>query len=304
MSSKKKAWSGSGPVKFAASRVGCFYNVFLIALQFRMLFISIPLSNELDYPDKTLLTSTIENAEAVIGNVVLFVVWLWLGLRQKTLVKLFNRLSSFRGATFYRNDDNLSDSSRTFFVMIFLTNIIVWTVSISTDILAYNPLVLTQFSVTVPSFVLTWFVTQYIFAVKFIEKGFSALNRYLEKSVNSSVDHDNRLFVATLAPINDSDVLKIRTIRRAHNNLYEIAMDISDFYSLPILLTVAFYCYIAIYVTYYLVMPFVIAVEDQSDLMMVNSIFTIASVILPIAILATGVTNVINEVHVMFLMRD
>lgn len=293
----KGPWLGSINLRFAPSRLGCIYNAFLVPLQFRMLFIAWPLEYAYDFPDKTSMMQTISKSESVLHNTTLFVVWLTLGLRQKAAVNILNRLLSFDGAKFHRNGDNRSESCRTFFTVVFLTNVVVWAGLLFTEQWAYHALVLTWFGVIVPSFALTWFVVQYVFVVKLIEKRFGALNRFLLVNfVSPSSRLEPRLSFAGDTVIHDSRGREIRTISRAHTNLYEIAMDISDFYSLPIFFTIAFVSFTTLYNTYYMTVPFFNKVDDRAFWIIVNCIFWILSVMLPVIMLTSGVTNVTKEV--------
>lgn len=295
---KRGAGQGSPDVQFVACRLGRLYGLLLVPLQFRMVLIAWPVQFAYEYPDKSSMSKTISECESVLHNTVLFVVWLAAAVKQKTAVKILNRLVSFDVVTFCRDEDSFSESSRWFFALGSSANVLVWTGLLFTEWWTYRAPVLTWFAIIVPTFFLTWFLMQYVFVVKLIEKRFRALNRaVLAESVDSSMGFQQRSPVARNALMNDSRGPKITTISRGHTNLYEIAMDTSDFYSLPILLTIAFVSYTALYNTYYITVPFFNEVEEDVLWIIVNCVFWVISVMFPVAMLTFGVTNVAREVH-------
>lgn len=288
---------GFSQMQLVSSRRGCFYNLLLIVLQLRIFVAVWPGADELEYPDVTTLTAAIATAQSVLHNVVLYLILLTLGLRQKTVVKLLNRLISVDSSTFDRHKDYFSDTSGRFFFLVLFMGIIVWTVTLVTQYIGHHSAVVTWFRSILPFFVITCFEIKYVFVLNLIGKRFRALNRaLLRNSDRSAVEFEDRLFFTRDLLIKDPCGPTVNSIRRAHTNLYEISMGISDYYSLPILFAIGGVTYTALYVTYYMVAPFFAPVGNGSAWIVCNCTSWLIIVMTPIILLASGVTNVAKEV--------
>ena len=296
---KKGTKQISPPVQFSTSNLGCFYNLILLFAQIYMLTLSIPLLEEMDYPEQSDLTVIIEEVESVFGNLFLFCIWLIIGFRQKTAVKLINRLLSVDNRTVSCNSNYFTDSSGNFFAISFAVNIAVSVGLVVTEMIAYNIFVLTLFAVMLTSFILAWFTIQYVFVIKLIENRFKGLNRALRDHLALSCSSDFRLaqlFSVRAATIKYSRELRIFTIRKAHMNLCEISDEIAEFYSFPILLTIAYASFTIIYNAYYLVIACILSDDNLNEFVIINAILWLASHMIPLAMLAATVDNISREV--------
>lgn len=289
--SRKIAWQNVPTIQFTPSRLGCIYNLSLLLVQTRVLISSIPLEYTKDYSKRMPFSDIISVISCLFANSVLFAIWLILGFRQKTAVRLLNRLLSLDSAIFFPNESYRLQSSGRFFGLVLSTYAFVWTGLLLTQQLTYHPWVITWFSVALPSTIVAGFFAEYTFVVKLIEKRFRALNEALLDNFSP------RLFITADEDNRCSFPSKISEIRRVYANLYEVTSEVSEWWSLPILLPIAYNSYMLVCSSYYVVLPFVNVTMVQTKLMMINSIFWLTSEIMPIAMLTTAVNNVNAEVN-------
>lgn len=276
---------------FAHSGAGSVYNVILIVLLVGLNFVSVPLLYEGEYLSKTPFTETIEVTQAVGGNAVVVFIWLLNLLRQKTMVKIINRLMNV-DATVFR----LTETNRNYFVLLFLTNFSVWILLIVSNQQSYHTAVLGFMNEIVPGVIINWFMIQYVVTVKLIEKRFSALNRALLDSPTSSIVVPIRSLILGCVSADDIDFPNVLSFRRAHSDLYEISCQVAEFYSLPIVFAIAFGCFSIIYNAYWVVVPFVFVSEDEPTFMIVNAISWLGAWMLPITTLALAINAVTAQV--------
>lgn len=282
--------------EFVSSQTGSVYNCALVLVQLCLAGLSIPMEFGVPYPGKTEVTAMIEICLAVFGNAVVVVVWLMYCIRQNDLVTLTNRLTKV-DATFDRLNGARVISGLRYFVILLATNTLAWIQLLFSEEVAFHAPVITWFSFITPSIIVNWFILQYVIALKLIKNRLKHLNKLLHGCPINSIVFPLRSFLIESVSIDELQVPTIVSLRRAHTCLYEISRGVADFYSLPILMAVGFVSFLSFYNAYILIAPFVINIEKPTDWMIVNSIFWLVVLIMPIAMLAAGVNGVTAEVR-------
>ncbi|XP_011299249.1 uncharacterized protein [Fopius arisanus] len=274
---------------------GVVYIYILIIIVFGVSFITVPLMNaDVSYLDADLL-DTFEATKGVFGLIVMFVIWLAVASRYKTVLKILNKMVEMDNEMLVLQDLYYLETSKRQILILFLVNFVLWIVNFFLEILSdsdrwklWTPLVL-------PSIIMNWYIMQYILILVMIENRFVSVNRGLIVIANCRLEmffHSDvrRADVSERAIVNN-----FMTLKRAHSILAGICRDISSYYSFPILPTVAFFCGASIYHSYYVMVPLVMKTDQQSIMEIANMICWLIIQMLPLIVLSVCVTRVLNQ---------
>ena len=284
--------------QFAYSKLGCFYNIFLIISAFGISFKTVPLVYDNYYPYKSELTESIEIAESICGMAIIMFLFMFMCAKQNCQVRLLNRLINVNDHIIGLNDSDRHVDSKSYFFLLFLVNTLVWVEVILSDVNAYGSMIFNWVNDIIPGMIINWFILQYVVTLKLIENRFKKLNRILLDTSRFSIVQPIQSLMTGNVRTSAFYVPRIVTFRRAHASLYEISCEVSDFYALPILVTIAFSCYSVIYNAYFLMMPFVLRLDSNTIQMIANSVAWLIGLMLPITMLAVGVDRTTVEVFI------
>ncbi|XP_063993685.1 uncharacterized protein LOC135171228 [Diachasmimorpha longicaudata] len=279
--------------KSCVSAVVYIYIMMIIILAASVL--TVPLINA-ETPDSDAdLLDTFEAAKGVLGVIVLLLVWLIVSFRYKTTVKILNKIVEMDNEMLMLHDLYYLESSKPEILIMYLVNIIVWVAIFVLEIVSIPDSWRTWIPLLLPSFVMNWFIMQYILILVMIENRFVSVNRAFIMISNSRIE---TFFHADVRPVDVSERMIVNnfiTLRRAHSMLADICRDVADYYSLPILPTIAFFCGASIYYSYYIIVPLVAKARQQSVLEIINMSCWLLMQILPIVVLSVCVTRVHNQ---------
>lgn len=291
-----------GRIKFSISRLGSFYNIVLLAVHLRLLTLGMHTVYSDQYPGKSTVTETIELLVTLFGNSVLTMIYLMLAIRQRAAVRVLNRLLSLHDGISDRNDKYTCESCRNYFLLVSLANLVVLIGIQTMGWLGFEYSFIGMVRIDWPIAIISWFMTQYIFVVKFMYHPLKYVNRRLADCSAATLSvNARRLFVVRDAPLNESLVESVTGLRRVHDELYQIATEVSDFYSFPMLLSITHLVTVVVYSAYYLILPFVVMSDTQTTLMIIHSVVYMICTFLPIAVLTLEITRFTTEVHTLFI---
>ena len=283
-------------IQFAYSKLGCFYNILLIIFTLGISFLTIPLVHDNNYPYKSELTQSIEFAQSTCGIAIVIFLFLFVCAKQNCQVELLNRLMNVNDHIIGLSDSDRPVDGKRYFFLLFLVNALVWVQVMFSDVNAYGSTIVNWVNDLIPSMIINWFIIEYVIMVKLIKNRFQKLNRILlDTSRSSTVQTIQSLMMGNVRS-SAFYVSKIVKFRRAYASLYEISCEVSDFYALPILVTIAFSCYSVVYNAYFLIMPFVLRLDGNTIHMITNSVAWLIGLMLPITMLAVGVDRTTVEV--------
>lgn len=293
----KKLSKTSATIHFDYSFIGAVYNVFLMVCLIGINCKSIPLVYEIVYLFKSKLTTAIELVEAICGNLAVQIVWLSFCIKQTTAVGLMNRLTKIDRLIRDLSGD-CDESNRSYFLLLFFGNVLMRIAVIVTNQMCFNSPILGWFNNIVPCMIVNWLMIQYVMVIKLIEAHFRRLNRCLLRNARSLIIRPFRSMIMESSAMDDYLPPKIIAFRRMHVSLYEITSDVADFYSLPIVMAIAFSCYSIVYNSYYAVLPVVVKIENNGPIMFVASVLWLSSMGIPIVVLSASVESIADQVFV------
>ncbi|THK33153.1 gustatory receptor 16 [Diachasma alloeum] len=274
---------------------GIVYTYILVVIVFAASIITVPLINSETLHSDGDLLETFEAVKGVFGLIVVLVIWLIVAFRYKKVLKILNKIVEMDNEMLMLQDLYYLETSKRRILVMFGGNSIMWVVIFVLEILSvpdwwkiWTPLLL-------PSFVMNWYIMQYILMLVMIENRFVSVNRGFIMISNSRIE---TFFHADVRPADVSErviVNNFMTLRRAHAVLSGICRDISDYYSFPILPTVTFFCGASIYHSYYIIVPLVAKTRQRSILESTNMVCWLMMQVLPVVVLSVCVTRVLNQ---------
>lgn len=281
---------------FWYSHVGLVYNGVLSVIVFILSFSSIRAIHSTDFLYKTQTVETIGVTKSVAGTIVLLIIWMYICMKQRTAVKIANRISDIDIAMSRLKHIYETKSSNLRIILIIVANLFIWVNLIWMDIVGFEVLfVSTAVTTVLPSFVFNWFLIQYSLVLMALENRFHAINQGISRLSKAN---------CRLVSMDRSVLRNLLDIKTSHEILYDICCEITDIYSLPVLLIITALCGALLNTAYYLIMPFLLETQDVSLLNTLDSLAYLAMEIFPIIILSTSVSRVTGEVRNRYLERE
>ena len=212
--------------------------------------------------------------------------------RQKT-TEIYNKLVRIKDiANVLSNSSEKIVKKSAFQAMkIFSIALILWISQVSTSIFQQN--IETFFLHTLP-FLLCYLtihspVLEYIFLLLFIKEKFKVINE-----LNYELPTSNKIFRTSI------DIYKLQTACKLHSELYELSLNISQFFSLPIFLCI-FQMFSALLIYSYIIVKPLVFVERVDYYVYLSCLFRIAQITFLLLTLNMYATSVIAEVVRKFL---
>ncbi|XP_043285759.1 putative gustatory receptor 28b [Venturia canescens] len=284
-------------IKFVDLRFGFVYNVALVIGDLLISIICVKRIFAIDYTFKTALTFTIDIALTIYGISLVNALWLLTCIKRGHMARLLNRLVKVDSSICRLSSSKRISLSRSHMIGTFVVLVIIWVVLTVADNQAYHTIIFDWLNDIFPMFIIDQFMLQYILMVKVLEIHYKNLNNAAidfsmastTKTFRSFVHHDEiTLMHCDYFP-------KINDFRQAHRTLCEIGSDVAEFYSLPILLTLALSCSGIIYNAYLLCTPFAFDVEIDTKLIVIESVAYVLVLLVPIALLGQGIDGLTHE---------
>ncbi|XP_011308321.1 uncharacterized protein [Fopius arisanus] len=293
----------SGRLEIHTSRIGYAYSLFLVVVIFGLDFYSIPYTYQMQYIGDSVLTRRLKLTKAVIGTIVLFLVWFIMCLRQRVLTDIISKwINVDREMTSYNQIHQMRASSPLLMVF-FISNLMIWAGVITTDVLileAFGANVLFWVSMIIPSFIVSWLLIQYTMVLCLLTLRFQSVNRTIVKlnGVSEGISLDHYITPVLRVPLDRSIVGTLLAVKKIHAHYYEVSNDIANFYAVPLLFAVTFYCGTIIYSAYYLIIPLIsISWGDRIVLNTANAVLMLIMQLFPIVMMAICVNRLTHEMN-------
>ena len=300
--SKKGNWQTDLPMKFQSSGFCALYNICLVVADSVVVYMALPTAVDKEYPGKTSMTVTLDVVGYLLGITTTLTIWILLAFRRKTVVNMLNRFIKVDIILESINESDIPDSFPFYYLTLIIWNTIIRVIFIVCDCLSSGSCdpkksYLYYFLFGVPGYFVSIFLIQYTIAIKVIENRFRLINRILDRyGFERSSNLEDRLWLTSELHSNEEKIEKISILRREYANLLKIAKELGKLNSVPILLTLAFECYMFIYAAYYFVTTIFMSATDVNAWLIVNAVTWLSSKLGPIPALAIAVSSVVSEV--------
>jgi len=288
---------------FQYSKLGIIYNVVLSSLMIVSNYFSIPFRLNWNYKIKTNLTVDIAVLQTVLGALVICVILISYCIKQKSLVRIANRLIIIE-----HEIDRLYDlyhplqRQRIFYTMIIvcILKICLLILLLFTQIITGHTDPISWLTDVLPTFHVSWLLIQYFLLVTVIQTDFADVNRVIQSLTRTNAP-DLRLqslYQTRRIIINNSTVYQLLQLRDVHCHLCEISEDVSSFYSLPVLFGIVFLFLTLIYNGYYF-LSFLLMTDNilNYSYSIIDVIVWIILLIYPIFLLTNKITRILIEVR-------
>ncbi|KYN09743.1 Putative gustatory receptor 28b [Trachymyrmex cornetzi] len=287
---------------FQCSKLGIVYNVVLTSLIIALYCMSIPYILNEYYHDKTNLTVGIEVLQSVLGALVSCVILISYCIKQKSLVRIANRLITIEHEIQRLYDlCYLLRRQRIFYTMIIvcILKICLLILLLFTDILVIQIVRFSWLTIGLLIFLVGWLLIQYFLLVTVIQTGFVDVNRAIQNltRINTPDLRLQSLCQTRRIIVNNSTVHQLLQLRDVHCHLCEISEDVSSFYSLPVLFGIIFVFPTLIYSSYYLFSPLLMTndILNLNYSYIFNLIVWMIFLIYPIFLLTNRITRILIE---------
>lgn len=277
-------------IRFVSSKLAMFYNGILACLTIYPSYITIRYLTSSEYMKNIELEKVIDEAQSAFAMITSTFIIVSACVRQKSVVILANKLSDI-----YRlvvdlaidvDDTNTIISCVKKIVLVNLVTTIIWIASSPPE--DYQNVSYFIFMIFY-NIVIHAMLLQYSLVLKLLHQLYRSLNADLSSLLNgsSSISTDN----------NDVQLMskRLKHLRQIHVTLCRISQDVSDFYSLPMLLCVTHVFLTMIIYCYYVVMTLIQwNIDEKPILVILNcvTLVTLLAVSTTILARAAGVTAV------------
>ncbi|THK33128.1 uncharacterized protein LOC114841392 [Diachasma alloeum] len=207
--------------------------------------------------DKWMMFDYAKSFQTILGSLIVIVLWIYCFLKQNSLIKMANKFIEI---------DNFFEKYRHIFQLTGFKDVIPFTVifiimSIAEVVMenaAYGYYgkylwYIWWYKYLFPHFVLMTFILQYATVIRSMRIRMESLNRGLAKLTSSSHDFQNKFTVAGRMFTNEMMLESFDSIRNLYEELYKLSVEISEFYSFPILLVMAYVTFLIVTLAYCLV---------------------------------------------------
>ncbi|KYM88346.1 Putative gustatory receptor 28b [Atta colombica] len=266
-------------------------------------YFSIPFRLNWNYKIKTNLTVDIAVLQTVLGALVICVILISYCIKQKSLVRIANRLIIIE-----HDIDRLYDlyyplqRQRIFYTMIIvcILKICLLILLLFTQIVTGHTDPISWLTDVLPTFHVGWLLIQYFLLVTVIQTDFADVNRLIQSLTRTNAP-DLRLqslYQTRRIIINNSTVYQLLQLRDVHCHLCKISEDVSSFYSLSVLFGIVFLFLTLIYNGYYF-LSFLLMTDNilNYSYSIIDVIVWIILLIYPIFLLTNKITRILIEMN-------
>ncbi|THK33171.1 gustatory receptor 8a-like [Diachasma alloeum] len=266
------------------SLIGCVYSISLVMFFLGINIVAVPNLYEIPYPNDSVTSMMIIVVLSVQTNIIVVTIIMFYLLFQRHIIAIGNRLSEFDqkyGDTWLGVcDKTLGDFVK---FMAIVMQLFLWIAFFVTSVMAGDTLffVASGFGIIFCS----WFLLQYSLINIIIRDRFKGLNDAISRC---SVSEGNSFYIGSSSN-NQLTVEKFITFTRARAMIYNISLQVSQFYSFPVLLVI-FHCSCSsVSSCYFFLMTLMESKSSSPVILSVNSSFWTFMELYPIVILSVSV---------------
>ncbi|XP_076549138.1 uncharacterized protein LOC143306166 [Osmia lignaria lignaria] len=282
---------------FVSTKLGTCYNVSIACLIIASNYFTIPVLYYEDYVSGTIGATVIGIAVGILGSVITFIILLWYCMYQSIFVKFGNSLVEIL-EELYRLREPVNRKQIVFILLsIYLFELVIILALVITDYVAYHSHPISWMATIVPMGFVSWVFIQYYSVLSVLHVMYASLNKIIQNIHVYRTENANCLHRCRRVFINSTRIQRhILNLRCIQAHLCDISVQVSQFYSLPILLGTFLLFFSLLYAAYLFFVPFMVDnVIIETWIVLNNVVYTIF-LLYPLGLLTTRVTKLENEV--------
>lgn len=282
---------------FTGTKLAILYNLLLFCMTVSI-FTTIPSRYYSEYTNKSMITTIVEILLGILGTLMICIVLLCYCKNQSTLVRIGNHLIHVE--TELRRLGEPIDRKRTvcLLLVLYLFQLGLVVAILVTDHIAFQSTPMLWLTDIMPTAFACWIFIQYFSVLTFVNATFADVNGSIN-SLCRSCSYCNRpmhFYQFRRVVVTSSMIQPLLRFRDIHDHLCSITDDISEFYSLPVLVGVSYIFFQFLYNIYYLLIPIVDNDIVLDGIILVNTILYLVILVYPLSLLTTKITNTAKEI--------
>ncbi|XP_076668976.1 putative gustatory receptor 28a isoform X2 [Andrena cerasifolii] len=282
---------------FIGTKLAILYNLLLFCMAVSV-FTTIPSRYYSDYTNKNMITTIVEIFLGILGTLMICTVLLCYCKDQSTLVRIGNHFILVE--TELRRLREPIDRKRTvcLLLVLYLFQLGLVVAVMVTDYLAFQSTPMLWLTDIMPIAFASWILIQYFSVLTFVNATFADVNGSIQ-SLCRSCSYCKRPMLFNQyrrVVVTSSSIQLLLRFRDIHDHLCSISDDISEFYSIPVLVGVSYVFFQFLYNVYYLLIPIVMNDIVLDPMILANTILLLVILVYPLSLLTTKITNTAKEV--------
>ncbi|XP_076668978.1 putative gustatory receptor 28a isoform X4 [Andrena cerasifolii] len=282
---------------FIGTKLAILYNLLLFCMAVSV-FTTIPSRYYSDYTNKNMITTIVEIFLGILGTLMICTVLLCYCKDQSTLVRIGNHFILVE--TELRRLREPIDRKRTvcLLLVLYLFQLGLVVAVMVTDYLAFQSTPMLWLTDIMPIAFASWILIQYFSVLTFVNATFADVNGSIQ-SLCRSCSYCKRPMLFNQyrrVVVTSSSIQLLLRFRDIHDHLCSISDDISEFYSIPVLVGVSYVFFQFLYNVYYLLIPIVMNDIVLDPMILANTILLLVILVYPLSLLTTKITNTAKEI--------
>lgn len=283
--------SNDGTPIFSTCNFNIYYNIFLIIV----LCLNNILVMRITYFPKNLESPTLSHSILTIillyANSSTIIIWITYIINRKNFINIAKQFLHVN-KILLRTKNYVPKNKNEIFIFSFL-NILFCVLQLFFSVNQDKFAVLINI---MPTYVCSWVLLQYSFALNALNERFTSLNKSLIKLGNISMKIPLQILFVKKNPLDHRVISDIINIRLAYRILCKICDRVSDLFALPTLLGIIYFGSSTIYETYFILISFFTHDKTNINFARAGSLVWFSTQLYDIFILTISVTNTIREV--------
>ncbi|XP_076549137.1 uncharacterized protein LOC117600826 isoform X2 [Osmia lignaria lignaria] len=281
---------------FVSTKLGTCYNVLIACLIIASNYFTIPVLYYEDYVSGTIGATVIGIAVGILGSVITFIILLWYCMYQSIFVKFGNSLVEIL-EELYRLREPVNRKRIVFILLcIYLFELVIILALLISDYIAYHSHPISWMATIVPMILVSWVFIQYYSVLIVLHVMYANLNKIIQNIYVYRTENANCLHRCRRVFINSTGIQSLLNLRCIHALLCDISAQVSQFYSLPILLGTSLLFFNLLYDLYVLFAPFMVDNVIMDTPIVLNNVVWVIFTLYPLGLLTTRVTKLENEI--------
>nr|XP_034172644.1 putative gustatory receptor 28b [Osmia lignaria] len=282
---------------FVSSKLGACYNVSIACFIVASNYFIISILYYEHYVNETIVAAVFGIVHGILGTVITFIILLWYCVNQSSFVKFGNSLVEIlEELNRLRKPVN---RKRIVFILlsIYLFELLLLLALVITDYVAYHSHPISWMATIVPMGLVSWVFIQYYSVLIVLHVMYANLNKLIQNIYLYRIGASNCLHRYRRVFINSTGIQSLLNLRCIHAHLCDISVQVSQLYSLPILLGTFLLFLSLLYSVYFIFEQLMVDnVITETSIVLNNVIWTIF-LLYPLGLLTTRVTKLETEIE-------